>query len=94
MNTGSRPDIRARGASGHRRIWLWSALACVLVLSVPGCLLNRVITVKEQMCDFETNFVFRFDDTAELRFLHPILLDSDIVWLAGAEPSEIDAICH
>jgi hypothetical protein len=49
-----------------------------------------VITVKEQMCDFETNFVFRFDDTAELRFLHPILLDSDIVWLAGAEPSEIE----
>jgi hypothetical protein len=65
------------------------AVACLLLLGLSSCLLNRVVTVKQQFCDFESNFALQFDDVTELRIQNPILLDKDILWISDAEPTSI-----
>lgn len=59
----------------------------LLTLSLPGCLVNRVVEVKEQFCDFNSNFQLAFADSASLQMENPVLLASDILWLADAEPT-------
>ena len=61
-----------------------------LVMGLSGCLLNRVSEVRGQLCEFDSNFELRFSDEANFRFNHPVLLDKDIVWLAGASPTEMN----
>jgi len=61
-------------------------LAAALILN--GCILERIFRVKNQLCDFEKNF--QIDTSKGFRvILHdPVLLDEDITWLAGVQPSE------
>jgi hypothetical protein len=66
-----------------------AAIAALLVLGLSGCLLNRVVTMKEQFCDFESNFAVNFDAGPEFLIHHPVLLDSDILWLSDASPTII-----
>jgi hypothetical protein len=65
------------------------AIAGLLLLGLSSCLLNRVVTVKQQFCDFESNFALQFDDVTELQIQHPVLLDTDILWISDAEPSSV-----
>jgi hypothetical protein len=65
------------------------ALAACLALGLNGCLINRVVEVKEQFCDFDSNFSLEFADSADFNFHHPILLDRDILWIADAAPTEL-----
>lgn len=64
-----------------------SIIAITLVLN--GCLMNRVSTVHKQFCDFDSNFNIQFSDAAEMNFINPVLLDTDVVWMADAEPTEV-----
>ncbi len=64
-----------------------AVIAGLLALGLSSCLLNRVITVKEQFCDFESNFAVNFDGGTEFLMHHPVLLDSDILWLSDASPT-------
>jgi hypothetical protein len=66
-----------------------TAAACLLLIVLSGCLLNRVVTVKQQFCDFESNFVLQFDDVTELRIQNPVLLDKDILWISDSRPTSI-----
>ncbi len=61
-------------------------LSVALILN--GCILERIFRVKNQLCDFEKNF--QIDNSEGFRILlrDPVMLDEDITWLAGAEPSE------
>ena len=59
-----------------------------LVLGLNGCLINRVAEVKGQFCDFDSNFELVFAETADFNFNSPVLLDTDIEWIAGAPPTE------
>ena len=68
------------------------AIACLLLLGLSSCLLNRVVTVKQQFCDFESNFALRFDDVTELQIQHPVLRDTDILWISDAEPTRISEL--
>jgi hypothetical protein len=72
--------------SGRAPRWLLPT-ALLLTLSLPGCLVNRVVEVKEQFCDFDSNFQLVFAETASLQMDNPVLLASDILWLADAEPT-------
>ncbi len=65
----------------------------VLLLLLSGCLLNRVVEVRDQFCEFDSNFELRFADQSgqdypEINFLNPVLLDNDVLWMAGAAPTE------
>jgi len=61
-------------------------ISAALILN--GCILERIFKVKDQLCNFEKNF--QIDSSAGFRIIlkNPIMLDEDITWLAGAEPSE------
>lgn len=62
-------------------------LLSTLIL-LNGCLLERIFTVKNQLCDFDRNFKIEYSEGFRVILKKPIMLDDDITWLAGAEPSE------
>jgi len=64
------------------------AVTASLVLGLSGCLVNRAAEVKNQFCDFDSNFSLRFAESAEVDFHHPVMLDRDVLWLADADPTE------
>ena len=68
---------------------LWVTL--LLVFSLSGCLLQRIYSIREQLCDFEENFQIVANEGVRLLFLRPILLEKDVIWLAGAKPSQVKA---
>ena len=61
-------------------------LSAALILH--GCILERIFRVKDQLCDFEKNFQIEIGQGFRVRLREPVMLDEDITWLAGAEPSE------
>ena len=64
-----------------------AAAVAALPLLVSGCLFNRVIEVKQQACAFDENFELRFSDTPAIVFKQPVLLEKDILWMAGIPPT-------
>jgi hypothetical protein len=66
-------------------------LAIIIGPLLSGCLLNRVLIVKGQFCDFESNFAITTDGRTNFLIHDPVLLDKDIIWLAGASPSQVQA---
>jgi len=80
--------LGATNNKGHmvRRVLLGTA-AGFLMLGLNGCFINRVVEVRDQMCDFDSNFSLQFADSANLNFHSPVLLDRDILWIAGALPT-------
>jgi hypothetical protein len=61
-------------------------LSTALILN--GCILERIFRVKNQLCDFEKNFQIEISEGFRVLLRKPVMLDEDITWLAGAEPSE------
>ena len=61
-------------------------LSALLILN--GCILDRIFTVKNQLCDFDRNFQIEYSEGFRVTLREPVLLDDDITWLAGAEPTE------
>ena len=53
-----------------------------------GCILERIFRVKDQLCDFENNFYIDISEGFRVLLREPVMLDEDITWLTGAEPSE------
>lgn len=53
-----------------------------------GCILERIFRVKNQLCDFENNFQIEISQGFRVILRDPVMLDEDITWLAGAQPSE------
>jgi len=69
--------------------WLKWLITVTILLTLSGCLLTRVSVVKNQFCEFDSNFTLSMDGGMEFLFHDPVLLDSDILWLSASEPSEI-----
>ncbi len=59
----------------------------VISAQLSGCLLNRVYAFKEQFCDYERSFTLQVNDGVTLEIHKPVLRDTDVVWLLGAEPT-------
>ncbi len=57
-------------------------------LLINGCILERIFRVKRQLCDFEKNFQIEISQGFRVVLREPVMLDEDITWLTGAEPSE------
>jgi len=71
-----------------RKVLLGATATC-LVLGLNGCLINRVVEVQDQFCDFDSNFSLQFADSANFNFHSPVLLDQDILWIADASPTRM-----
>jgi hypothetical protein len=56
-------------------------------LFLSGCLLTRLYAFKKQFCDYREHFSFTTEGSFRVNLAHPILLDKDVIWLAGAVPS-------
>ena len=69
---------------------LVGSTACCLALCLNGCLINRVAVVKEQFCDFDSNFSLMFAGSADFSFHSPVLLDKDVRWIAGTSPTRMN----
>ena len=76
-------------SSGYIRVVLLAALASGLTIALSGCLFNRVMEVRQQFCDFDSNFSVEFTESVTLHLAHPVILEKDILWLAGAEPTSV-----
>jgi hypothetical protein len=72
----------------HRTLLVLLSAALIL----HGCILERIFRVKDQLCDFEKNFQIEIGQGFRVRLREPVMLDKDITWLAGAEPSERQSV--
>ena len=64
-------------------------LALILILLLTsGCVLVRMIKVKNQLNDFDKNFELHDQRGLTLVFKNPVLGSNDIVWLMKGEPSD------
>ena len=73
----------------HRKTIIAAVVAVGLVAPLSGCLVNRVVEVRDQFCEFDANFTIDSQNLTAFDFHNPVLLDSDILWLASATPTEI-----
>ncbi len=59
----------------------------VLLSFLGGCVWLRLLQLKNQLADFDENFVTEIGDHFALVFRHPVLLNDDFVELAKLEPT-------
>jgi hypothetical protein len=76
----------------RKNLILSATLGISLSAGLSGCMLDRVLEVRSQFCDFEQNFDIEFDQQPGVVMTHPVLLDRDVLWLIGAEPTEITTL--
>ena len=57
-------------------------------LILNGCILERIFKVQKQFCDFEKYFQIEVSEGFRFILLEPVMLDKDIIKLAGAQPSK------
>lgn len=50
--------------------------------------MQRIYSFKDQLCDYAANFALTHEDGVTLSMRHPILLDTDIIWLTGVSPTQ------
>lgn len=63
------------------------ATALVSCAFLSACLLTRLYDFKQQFCNYRDNFAFSTEGEFRVSLLNPLLRDSDVVWLAGTEPT-------
>ena len=61
-----------------------SALSALLVL--PGCMIDRVYTMRAQMCGTEDSIRISDADGVRVSFLKPVIHAGDVKWLSGVQP--------
>jgi hypothetical protein len=59
--------------------------------AVAGCLLDRLVEVRTRLCHFDENVRVTAVGGLQVDFLHPVLLEQDVVWLVGEAPAWVDA---
>jgi hypothetical protein len=81
----SQNSIKLARRNSWRRLPLLLLAFAVVIL--PGCLVNRLVEVKRQSCNFEQNFSVNFEGDPEILMLHPVMLEHDIELIFGTTPS-------
>ena len=66
---------------------LISILVLIIISSfISGCVYLRFLQVKRQLNDFNKHFEVNDQKKLSIKFLKPVLIPSDIVWLMATEP--------
>jgi hypothetical protein len=82
MGESRTKTVRAAPAIG---VWPRIALFIALAVATPGCLLDRVLASRQQVCD--GRYTLDFSDGTFLRLDRGILRESDVACLVDAEPT-------
>ena len=72
-------------------IFLYLALFTSLVM-LSGCIFVRMLNVKDQLNDFDTNFDLNDEKGLTLVFKNPVLLSDDVIWLMKGSPGSVKLI--
>lgn len=59
----------------------------MISLVLSACLITRLYAFKQQFCDYRNHFSFTLQDDFRISLKQPVLLDKDVIWLAGTKPS-------
>ncbi len=63
-----------------------------LLLTLSGCIFFRMLNVKDQLNDFDTNFDLNDERGLTLVFKNPELLSDDVIWLMKGSPGSVKPI--
>lgn len=69
------------------RLFRLLLLSSVLVASLSGCVWMRLLQLKNQLAQFDENFITETSDHYTLVFKNPVLLNDDFVTLAKLQPT-------
>jgi len=73
------------------RVLVFLALL-LFIFSLSSCIFVRMVKVKNQLNDFETNFDLNDDRGLTLVFKNPVLLTDDVIWLMKGGPVSVEKI--
>ena len=59
---------------------------------LSGCIFVRMLNVKDQLNDFDTNFDLNDERGLTLVFNNPVLLSDDVIWLMKGSPGSVESI--
>ena len=77
-------------ACAPKRSCAWRRLALLsgfLALVLSGCFSGRLLSVKQQMCDYGDYVYVDFGSKLTVQLTEPVLLESDIYMLMGTSPT-------
>jgi len=74
-----------------KRLFVFLALF-LIIITLSSCIFVRMIKVKNQLNDFETNFDLNDERGLTLVFLNPVLLTDDVIWLMKGGPVSVEMI--
>lgn len=89
---GKKPVINAFSQPGKTTRWSFLSVFLVILFFCPGCLLFRILTIKEQLCDFPAYFTVTTRKGLTLKTSAPVLFVEDIIRIAGMPPSETQVL--
>lgn len=64
----------------------------LFIFSLSSCIFVRMVKVKNQLNDFETNFDLNDERGLTLVFKNPVLLTDDVIWLMKGSPVSVETI--
>ncbi|MGI6456414.1 MAG: hypothetical protein ACOX5R_12460 [bacterium] len=68
-----------------KKLTLWGVFCCLLFMT--GCVYLRLLTLKNQLKDFDNHFTTKVDDGFILHFKTPMLYSDDVLYLSKVEPT-------
>ncbi len=74
-----------------QRVFVYLGLFLILI-TLSSCVFVRMIKVKNQLNDFDTNFDLNDERGLTLVFKNPLLLTDDIIWLMKGSPVSVEMI--
>ncbi|MGB3729594.1 MAG: hypothetical protein WBA70_10140 [Thermodesulfobacteriota bacterium] len=74
--------------NNSKRFLIYSGLFLVL-LTLSSCIFFRMLDVRDQLNDFETNFDLNDDRGLTLVFKNPVLMSDDVIWLMKGSPVSV-----
>ncbi len=72
--------------------WCTTIGLIALALSLSGCVYLRLLYFKNQLKFFDQNVSVQSTDRLTFGFRHPIVRDSDFVFISGANPDKIEPL--
>ncbi len=72
----------------NRRRWSWAVIG-LLSLTLTGCVYLRLLSLKNQLADFDHFVKVRDDHGLALEFVRPVLTSEDLLWLIKLHPTQV-----
>ena len=61
----------------------------LIIITLSGCILFRMLEVRDQLNNFDVNFDLNDERGLTLVFKNPVLLSDDVIWLMKGSPVSV-----